>query len=83
MAQALADHLGRDAGGECRRRIAVANIVEPDLREAGRPGVLLEPSGEALRMDGSAVRPGEHEARVLPSWADRQPLLELPGPVLT
>jgi hypothetical protein len=46
-------------------------------------GVLLEPSGEALRVDGAAIRPGEYQARLLPAWANRQPQLELPGAVLT
>jgi hypothetical protein len=82
VAQALADDLGRDASGQRRGRVAVSDVVEPDLGEAGRPGVLLEPSGEALRMDGLAIWPGEHQAGVLPARADCQPLLELPGAVL-
>ena len=65
------------------RRGEVAGLRWPDVDlEAGRPGELLEPCGEPLRVDGTAVRPGEHEARVLPSWSDRQPPFELLGPVL-
>jgi hypothetical protein len=83
VAKALADHLGWDASGQRGGRIAVADVVQPDLGQAGRMGVLLEPSGEALRVDGAAIRPGEYQARLLPAWANRQPLLELPGAVLT
>jgi hypothetical protein len=83
VAEPLADHLGRDAGGQGRGRVAVPDVMQPNPGEAGLSGVLLEPPGEAFRVDGAAVRPGEHEARVLPSWSDRQPLFELPGPVFT
>jgi hypothetical protein len=83
VAEALADHLGWDASGQRGGRITVADVVQPDLGQAGRMGVLLEPSGEALRVDGAAIRPGEYQARLLPAWANRQPLLELPGAVLT
>jgi hypothetical protein len=82
VAEPLADHLGRDASSQRGGRIAVAHIMQPDLRQAGRPGVLLKPPGEPLRMDRAALRPGEHKARVLPARPDRQPLLELPGAVL-
>jgi hypothetical protein len=62
----LGDDLGGNAGGQRRGCIAVAHVVQPDLREAGRPGMLLEPPGEPLGVDGAAVRPGEHRAGVLP-----------------
>jgi hypothetical protein len=58
VAQALADHLGWDASGQRGGRIAVADVVQPDLGQAGRMGMLLKPSGEALRVDGAAIRPG-------------------------
>src|SRR5215217_7738490 len=38
VAEALADHLGRDAGGEGGGGIAVADIVQPDRRQAGGAG---------------------------------------------
>jgi hypothetical protein len=71
VAEALADHVGWDASGQGGGRIAVADVVQPDLGQAGRMGVLLEPSGEALRVDGAAIRPGEYQARLLPAWANR------------
>jgi hypothetical protein len=72
--EALGEDLGRDAGGEGGRGVAVANIVQPDPREAGRPGELLEPRRKPLRVDGTAVRPGEHEAGVLPARPHGQSL---------
>src|SRR5215212_10775515 len=43
MAQALADHLGRDPGLEGRGGVAVAHVMQADPRQPGGPGVLLEP----------------------------------------
>jgi hypothetical protein len=82
VSEPLADNLGWDAGCERRSRVAVSDVMQSDLRQAGRPSVLLEPPGETLWVDGATVRPGEHQPRVLPARANRQPLLELPGAVL-
>ena len=60
----------------------MANVVQTNPREAGRPGELLEPCGEPLRVDWPAVRPREHEAGVLPAWPHGQALLGLAGAVL-
>jgi hypothetical protein len=43
VAQALAHHLGRDAGSQRRRRVAVPHIMQPDPRQPSRPNVLPEP----------------------------------------
>src|SRR5215212_10984125 len=43
VAQALADHLGRDPGLEGRGGVAVAHVMQADPRQPGGPGVLLEP----------------------------------------
>jgi hypothetical protein len=80
--EALADDPGRDPGGQGGGGVAVADIMQPNLRESGSAGVLLEPLGEPLGVQWPAVGPGEHQPGVLPTWADRQPLLELPAPVL-
>jgi hypothetical protein len=80
--EALADDPGRDPGGQGGGGVAVADIMQPNLRESGSAGVLLEPPGEPLGVQWPAVGPGEHQPGVLPTWADRQPLLELPAPVL-
>jgi hypothetical protein len=78
----LRDDLGRDAGGQGGRGVAVAHVVQPDPRETGRQGELLEPYGDPLWVDGSAVRPGEHEAGVLPARPHGQALFGLAGAVL-
>jgi hypothetical protein len=61
VAQALADDLGGHAGRQRGGRVAVAHVVESDLREAGIVGLLLEPAGEPLRVQLAAVRPGEYQ----------------------
>jgi len=35
VAEALADHLGRDAGGQRRGGVAVTDVVQPDRWQAG------------------------------------------------
>ena len=82
VAEALADHLGRDAGGQRRGRVAVTHVVQSDARPAGRPGELLEPLGEPLGVQRPAVRPGEHKTRVTPPRPHGKALLGLTGTVL-
>src|SRR6266540_3456427 len=52
--QPLADDLCGDAGGQRGGGVAVADVVQPDPRQPGRPGVLLEPLREPLRVDRPA-----------------------------
>src|SRR4029450_2231258 len=49
VAEALADHLGRDAGGKRRGGVAVADVVQPDRREAGGAGPRRRSRGETAR----------------------------------
>ena len=52
----------------------MAQTIQRDLRQPGGGDVLLEPGGEAGRVDSSAVRPGEQQARVDIAAADKRPL---------
>jgi hypothetical protein len=61
VAQALADDLGRDPGGQGGGGVAVADVVQPDLGQVGGAGVLLEPFGEPLGVQRPAVGPGKYQ----------------------
>jgi hypothetical protein len=74
VAQPLADDLHGHTRLECGRGIAIAQTIQRDLRQPGGGDVLLEPGGEAGRVDSSAVRPGEQQARVDVAAADKRPL---------
>jgi hypothetical protein len=51
VAEALADHLGGDAGGQGRGRITVADIVQPDRRQPCGTGQSPEPVGDQVRVN--------------------------------
>jgi len=70
-------------GGEGGGGVAVPDVVQPDPRKAGRPGELLEPRREPLRVDGPAGRPGEHQAGLAPARPHGEALLGLAGTVLS
>ncbi len=55
VAEAFADHLGGDPGGQGGAGVGVAEIVEPDAGQTGFQATLLEPGGEAVGMDGRAI----------------------------
>src|SRR5215211_5741827 len=48
MAQALTDDLGRDTGRQCRARVAVAHIMQADLRKPRVASQPLEPVGDEV-----------------------------------
>jgi hypothetical protein len=58
VAQALADHLGRDAGGQRGGGVAVADVVQPDGWQAGAAGQPAEPVGDQVGVDGGSRRDG-------------------------
>lgn len=81
MAEPLRHDLERLAGGQRRGRVAVANTVQGDRRQAGvshQPG---KPLGDVLRVEDLPVLAGEDQARVSPRRPPGEPLLELPDPV--
>ena len=49
VAEAFADHLGWDAGGERGGSVAVADVMEPDRRQAGAAGQPPEPVADDVR----------------------------------
>jgi hypothetical protein len=59
VAQALADHLGRDASRQRRVCVAVAHVMQPDLRQPRLTSQPPEPVGDQIRMDRGTVRAGE------------------------
>jgi hypothetical protein len=52
VAEALADHLGRDASGQRRGGVAVADVMEPDRRQPGGASQAPEPVGDQVGVDG-------------------------------
>jgi hypothetical protein len=52
VAEPFADHLGCDARSQGGARVAVAHVVEPDLRQSGPSDVLLEPVREQMGWIG-------------------------------
>src|SRR5215218_10287355 len=52
VAKALADYLGRDARGQRRGGVAMADVVQPDRRQAGGPGQPPEPVGDEVGVNG-------------------------------
>jgi hypothetical protein len=50
MPQPLADDLGRHPGGQGGAGVAVPQIMQPDLGQAGAAGVLLEPAFPLSRL---------------------------------
>jgi hypothetical protein len=72
VAQALAHHLGRDAGGQRRARVAVAHIMQPNPRQPSRQHMLPEPIGEPLRMYGGPIRAGAHRVGLAIAATNRQ-----------
>ena len=57
--------------------------MQPDPRQPGGPGVLLEPVGDVLRVQGAAVRPGEDIAVVAVASTDRLAVGSLTLPVVS
>src|SRR5215211_9463665 len=57
----LADDFGRHARCQRRARVAVADVVQPDLGQPGCAAVLFEPAGDEVRVDWCAVWPGERQ----------------------
>jgi hypothetical protein len=80
VAQALADHLGRDARGQGRGGVAVADVVQPDRRQAGGAGQSPEPVSNEVGVDGEAVGSSEDQPRVPPGRPDLGAFLVLAGP---
>jgi len=50
MPQPLADDLGRHPGGQGGAGVAVPQIMQPELGQAGAAGVLLEPAFPLSRL---------------------------------
>ena len=59
MPEPLGDDLGRDTGGKGGAGVAVPDVVQPDPREAGRSGELLE-----VARPGTGYAKLAEEARV-------------------
>jgi hypothetical protein len=50
-----------DAGGECDARVGVPEVVQPDDRQAGVVGELLEVPGDVLGSQRPSVLAGEDQ----------------------
>jgi hypothetical protein len=65
VADAAAERLPVDLRIAARSGLAVADVVQVDLRETGRRGELLEPSRDRIRMRRPAVLPAEQHAVIV------------------
>ena len=62
-------------------RVGVADVVQPDARQAVLCHYGAEQPGEMLGVEGRTVLPAEQQAVVLPDQAGSQPFLGLSDPV--
>src|SRR5205823_1464773 len=77
MAESLTHDLGRDAGGERRRRVAVPQVVQANPRKSGVAHELGERPREPVRMDRRTVFAREHETVIRPERPERELLFLL------
>ena len=59
----LLHHLRMHASRQCQRRSRVPQVVQADRRKGRLRGLLGKGPGEALRVQGAAVRTADHEVR--------------------